>query len=92
MWLNENGDKLIGGTVGTLVSFLGYQLSLDEINQIVSIVCSVLGIIITFVSVVVVPFIKKLKQAKSDGKITIDEVEEILDDTKDNIDKFKGDK
>lgn len=92
MWLNENGDKLLGGTVGTLVSFLGYQLSLDEINQIVSIVCSVLGIIITFLSVVVVPFIKKLKQAKSDGKITIDEVQDILDDTKDNIDKFKGDK
>ncbi len=92
MWLNENGDKLIGGTVGTLVSFLGYQLSLDEINQIVSIVCSVLGIIITFISVVIVPFIKKLRQAKSDGKITIDEVEDILDDTKDNIDKFKGDK
>lgn len=92
MWTNENSGKLITGTIGTLVSFLGYQISLDDVNQIVSIVCSILGIVITFVGVVVVPFIKKLKNAKSDGKITIDEVEDIIEDTKKNLDDFKGDK
>lgn len=92
MWTNENSGKLITGTIGTLISFLGYQISLDEVNQIVSIVCSILGILITFLGVVVVPFIKKLKDAKSDGKVTIDEVEDIIEDTKKNLDDFKGDK
>ena len=92
MWTNENSGKLITGTIGTLVSFLGCQISLDEVNQIVSIVCSILGILITFLGVVVVPFIKKLKDAKSDGKVTIDEVEDIIEDTKKNLDDFKGDK
>ena len=92
MWTNENSGKLIAGTIGTLVSFAGYQISLDEINQIVSIVCSILGILITFIGVVIVPFVKKLKEAKSDGKITIDEVEDIVEDTKKNLDDFKGDK
>lgn len=92
MWTNENSSKLITGTVGILISSLGYQISLDEVNQIVSIVCSILGILITFLGVVVVPFIKKLKDAKSDGKVTIDEVEDIIEDTKKNLDDFKGDK
>ena len=92
MWTNENGGKLISGTIGTMVSFLGYSLSLDEINQLVSIICSILGIIITFIGVVVVPFIRKVKEAKSDGKITIDEVGDIVEDTKNNLDDFKGDK
>lgn len=91
MFNNESWNKIIGGSIGTMVSFLGYQISLDEINQMVSIICSVLGVLITFLSVVVVPFIKKIKAAKADGKITIDEVEDILDDTKKNIDEFKGD-
>lgn len=92
MWTSENGGKLLSGTVGTMVSLLGYSLSLDEINQLVSIICSILGIVITFIGVVVIPFIKKWKQAKSDGKITIDEVEDIVEDTKKNLDDFKGDK
>ena len=92
MWTNENGGKLISGTIGTMVSFLGYSLSLDEINQLVSIICSILGIIITFIGVVVVPFIRKVKEAKSDGKVTIDEVGDIVEDTKNNLDDFKGDK
>lgn len=92
MWTNENGGKLISGTIGTMVSFLGYSLSLDEINQLVSIICSILGIIITFIGVVVVPFIRKVKEAKSDGKVTIDEVGDIVEDTKRNLDDFKGDK
>lgn len=91
MWTNESGAKLLGGTIGTLVSMAGYSISLDEVNQIVSIVCSVLGILITFISVVIIPFIKKVEQAKEDGKVTVDEVEEILDETKENISKFKGD-
>lgn len=92
MWTSENGGKLISGTIGTMVSFLGYSLSLDEINQLVSIICSILGIIITFIGVVVVPFVRKVKEAKSDGKVTIDEVEDIVEDTKRNLDDFKGDK
>lgn len=92
MWTNENGGKLISGTIGTMVSFLGYSLSLDEINQLVSIICSILGIIITFIGVVVVPFVRKVKEAKSDGKVTIDEVGDIVEDTKRNLDDFKGDK
>ena len=92
MFNTDSESKLIGGIIGTAISMTGYTISLDTVNQIVSIVCSVLGILITFISVVVIPFIKKWKAAKEDGKVTVEEIEDIIDDTKKNIDEFKGDK
>ena len=92
MFNADTESKLIGGIVGTAISMTGYTISLDTVNQIVSIICSVLGILITFISVVVIPFIKKWKAAKEDGKVTVEEIEDIIDDTKKNIDEFKGDK
>lgn len=92
MFNADSESKLIGGIIGTAISMTGYTISLDTVNQIVSIICSVLGILITFISVVVIPFIKKWKAAKEDGKVTVEEIEDIIDDTKKNIDEFKGDK
>ena len=92
MFNADTESKLIGGIIGTAISMTGYTISLDTVNQIVSIICSVLGILITFISVVVIPFIKKWKAAKEDGKVTVEEIEDIIDDTKKNIDEFKGDK
>ena len=90
----ENIQKGLGGLIGIIVSSTG--ITAGEIESIVSIVCSIIGLLITIAFVVVIPVIKKIIAAKKDGKITTDEVEDILDtvqngleQTKDKIDKMK---
>ena len=90
----ENIQKGLGGVIGIIVSSTG--ITAGEIESIVSIVCSIIGLLITIAFVVVIPVIKKIIAAKKDGKITTDEVEDILDtvqngleQTKDKIDKMK---
>lgn len=90
----ENIQKGLGGLIGIIVS--GTGITAGEIESIVSIVCSIIGLLITIAFVVVIPVVKKIIAAKKDGKITADEVEDILDtvqngleQTKDEIDKMK---
>lgn len=90
----ENIQKGLGGLFGVFVSSTG--ISVGEIESIVSIVCSIIGLLITIAFVVVIPVVKKIIAAKKDGKITADEVEDILDtvqngleQTKNEIDKMK---
>ena len=71
-----NKESLAGGIIGTAVSSVGAGLSLDEVQQIISIVATCIGAIITIISCVVIPFIKWYKKAKEDGKITPEEAEE----------------
>ena len=58
-------------------------------ENIVSIVCCILGFMITLVTCVIVPVWKKIAKAKEDGKITPDELQEIADALKDGIDDIK---
>lgn len=82
-------DKLLFGLTGTAVSAVGAGLSVTEIQAIVSIVVTVLGFII---SVLVPLFIKlyyKIKDAKEDGKITKEELDDIIETGKEIVDKTK---
>lgn len=81
--------KVIGGTIGTAVSAIGAGLSVTEIQAIVSIVATIIGLAITIFSAVIVPLIKKIKEAKADGKITIEELEDIANDLEKNIKDIK---
>lgn len=76
--MNESNVKsLLGGISGTLVSLTG--MSITQINDILGVICSVLGLIISIVSCVVIPIVKWRKEAKKDGVIDEDEKKELVD-------------
>ena len=85
----DNVKSFIGGVSGSAVSFLG--LSLEDADHIVGIVCGVVGLIITIISTVIVPLLRRIKKAKADGKITLDEVADIIENTTEDIKKVNDD-
>lgn len=86
-----NDRNIAGAICGNVMSAMGVAMSTTEISQIVSIVCTVIGTLITIVSAVVIPVWKSINKAKEDGKITPDEVQDIIDETKEGLDKIQGD-
>lgn len=82
----NNTEKLCGALIGNAVAAAGW---LQDMENIVSIVCCIAGLLITIVTCVIVPVWKKIAKAKEDGKITPDELQEIADTLKDGIDNIK---
>ena len=85
-----NQKSLAGGIIGSALSGVGATISLEQLDRIISIVCSVLGAIITIVCVIVIPLIKWWKNAKKDGKITKEELQEGVGIIKNGIEEVKG--
>ena len=85
----SNTDKLCGAIIGNVVATAGW---LQDMENIVSIVCCIAGFLITLVTCVIVPLWKKIQSAKEDGKLTPDELQDIADTLKDGIDQIKKDK
>lgn len=85
-----NNTKFIGGTLGTCISAFGISYSTTQVESIVSIICTILGLLITIVTTLIIPIAKKIKDANKDGKVTIEEVEDIVNTAKDGIDKLGG--
>ena len=81
----DNVKSFIGGVGGSAVSFL--SLSLEDADHIVGIICGVVGLIITIISTVILPLLRRIKKAKADGKITFDEVADIIENTTEDIKK-----
>ena len=86
--MNET-EKLCGALIGNVVSTAGW---LQDMENIVSIICCIAGLIITFITCVIVPVWKKIAEAKKDGKITPDELGEIADTLQDGIDSINKEK
>ena len=87
----ENIKSGIIGLTGSLISLTG--INMGEIETIVSIVCGIVGLFITIMGVIVIPVWKKIRDAKKDGKIDPEEVEDIVNTLKNGMDKIdKGDK
>ena len=88
----NNGKELIGGVVGTTLGVIGTATQTQEVLQIVSLIITILGGI---VSLIVIPILNWYKSAKKDGKITIDEAIDGANTLNDGInaleDKLKGD-
>lgn len=82
-----DSKTFLGGVTGTLLSFSG--MSIAEFSTILSIISSILGISITVVTCIILPLIRAIKEAKADGKVTIDEVENIVKVTTDGIQDVK---
>ena len=72
--------KMLSAIVGNILSICGVALTepqLQNLEHIMSIICMVLGLLITIVSVVIIPLIKWWKEAKKDGKIDEEEAKLI---------------
>lgn len=82
-------EKLCGALIGNAVSTAGW---LQDMENIVSIVCCIAGLIITLITCVIVPVWKKIAEAKKDGVITPDELDEIADTLQDGIDSINKEK
>ena len=80
--------KRIGAFIGNALSVGGL---LADLESIVSIICCIAGFMITFVTCVIVPVWKKIREAKEDGEVTPDELDEIAGTLQDGIDQIKKD-
>lgn len=82
----SNTEKLCGAIIGNTIATAGW---LQDMENIVSIICCIAGLIITLITCVIVPVWKKILEAKKDGKITPDELGEIADTLQDGINSIK---
>lgn len=82
-------DKLCGAIIGNAVTAAGW---LQDMENIVSIVCCIAGFLITLVTCVIVPVWKKIAEARKDGAITPDELGEIAGALQDGIDSITKEK
>ena len=77
-----------GGYIGSSITTLLAAVQTNEIFQLVEIILACISFVITISYTIY----KWYKNAKSDGKITSDEIEDLVDDVKNTIDKQKEDK
>ena len=89
-------DKILVGLLGTSISAVGAGLSVTELQAIVSMIVTIAGFIISVLIPLCVKLYHKIKDAKKDGKVDKEELEdimstgkEILDETKKVIDEVK---
>lgn len=80
------------GFVGAFISSVGVFANVGEVESIVSIICSIVGLLITLTAVVIIPVVKWWIKAKEDGKITKEELEELEETLKDSQDKLDSNK
>ena len=78
-------NKEIGlGLVGTTLSATGTLTQTNELLQMISLIVTILGAVISFI---VIPVLNWHAKAKQDGKITKEEIEEGLDTLQEGIGK-----
>lgn len=80
-------DKIMIGILGTSVSAIGAGLSVTELQAIISIIVTILGFIISVLIPLIIKIVKKFKDAKADGVITKEEVEDIASTAKEIVDE-----
>ena len=80
-------DKLMMGIIGTAVSATGAGLSVTEVQAIISIIVTVAGFVISVLVPLIIKLVKKIKDAKADGKITKEEVDDIASTVKEIVDE-----
>lgn len=80
-------DKTMCGLIGTAVGATGAGLSVSEIQAIISIIITVLGFVISVLIPMIVKLAKKIKDAKADGEITKEEMDDIAKSGKEIADE-----
>ena len=77
--------EVVGGMCGTALSAVGTGLQTSEVLQIISLVLTIIGSLIT----ITMAIINWWKKAKADGKITSDEIQEGIDIIQNGLDDLK---
>lgn len=80
-------DQVTCGIVGTALSAVGAGMSVNDLQAIISIIVTITGFVISVLIPLIVKLVKKIKKAKEDGKITEEEMNDIIDTGKEVIDK-----
>ena len=78
----KNSLNFIIGGVASSLSVVGTSLQTNEVLQIISLVLTIVGTLITFI---VLPLLNWYIKAKKDGKITIEEVKEGVETLQEGI-------
>lgn len=81
----KNVAEVIGSAIGTATSATGTAMQTSEVLQIISIVITIIGGLIT----IALGIRAWWKDAKKDGKIDKEEVDELLDIVGDGVEKIK---
>ena len=80
-------DKLMCGIIGTAVSAAGAGLSISDIQAVISIIITVAGFIISVLIPLIVKLVKKIKEARKDGKLSKEELDDITSTVKEIVDE-----
>jgi hypothetical protein len=80
-------DRMVYGIIGTAVGATGAGMSVTEIQAIVSIIVTVLGFIISVLIPLGIKLYHKIKDAKADGVITKEELDDIASTGKEIVDE-----
>ena len=84
--------KSMFSLLGNALSVVGVALTpqeLESVEHITAIICMIVGLLITIVCSIVIPFIKWWKKAKADGKITEDEIKEGVEIIENGLNELK---
>lgn len=84
-----NEEVIAGSVIGNVLAITGTATQTNETLQTISLIITILGGIATFVMVVLIPVITKLKKYLEDKKLTKEEIEDLVDTAKEGIEKFK---
>lgn len=79
-------NELIAGGIGTTLGVVGTATQINETLQTVSLVITILGALVSFI---IVPLLTWYKNAKKDGKITKEELQEATEKLEEGIEKTK---
>lgn len=71
-------EKILLGLTGTAVGATGAGLSVTELQAVISIIFTVLGFTISVLVPLIIKLVHKIKEAKKDGVITKEELEDIM--------------
>ena len=83
----NNTDQLTCGIFGTVLGAVGAGMSVTELQAIISIVITVLGFIISVLVPLIIKLVRKIKDAREDGKITKEEMDDITSTVKEIVDE-----
>lgn len=87
--------KSLFSMLGNALSILGVALTpqeLESVEHITAIICMIVGLLITIVCSIIIPLIKWWKNAKADGKITEDEIQEGIEIIENGVNELKDKK
>ena len=83
----DHSDRLLCGVVGTAVSAAGTGLAMTDIQAIISIIITIAGFIISVLIPLIMKLIHKIKEAKKDGKLSKEELDDITSTVKEIVDE-----